>query len=88
MTEIYDSLRENLWQTRTTYWRRIRAARKEYINGEDKPDPYETVTIDSGFYYWMQNKYGIRIEFADGQVSGNYTIVDAPKEMLFRIKFP
>lgn len=82
------SLNAAVRQSRTSYWQKLRQARAEYM-GETSVDTYHSppATIGSDFYYWMQNRYGIRMDFTDGLVSGTYTVVDAKKEMLFRIKY-
>lgn len=86
--EIGISLNEAVRESRTSYWQKLRLARAEYM-GETNIDPYTNAParVGSDFYYWMQNRYGIRMDFVDGLISGTYTVVDAKKEMLFRIKY-
>ncbi len=74
-------------QAKLMYWQRLRTARIEFAD-ETGADPLTHVSKahSDGFYYWMQHKYGIQLEFIDGNISGAYTILDEKKLTLFLLK--
>ena len=76
-------------QAQLMYWKRLRNARTEYAV-EAGVDALERVSIDNneGFYYWLQRKYGIKLEFIDGNISGAYQITDQKKYTFFLLKHP
>jgi hypothetical protein len=81
----------NVNQSRLLYWQRLRLARQEYVDetglahfGIHTSSAVET----DAFTEWMDNKYGIRLEFVDGNISGAYTITDEKKMMMFLLKYP
>lgn len=76
-------------QAQLLYWNRLRGARTEYAD-ETGSDPHARVTAndDSGFFNWMQRKYGVKLEFIDGHISGAYTVVNDNKFLLFTLKYP
>jgi hypothetical protein len=88
MKDVATVITQTLGASRTAYWMKLRKARAEY-NDETNTDPYSSApaTVGSDFYYWLQNKYGIRMDFEDGLVAGTYTVIDPKKEMLFRLKY-
>lgn len=77
----------DLKQARLMYWQRLRGARLEYAS-EKGSDHRRVVAIEDDFYFWMINKYGIQLEFVDGNISGAYTIVDENLFLIFLIKYP
>lgn len=76
-------------QARLIYWQRLRGARVEYAN-ETGSDSITQIYLgaNDGFYQWMQDKYGIQLEFIDGNISGAYTVLDEKKLMMFLLKYP
>lgn len=72
-------------QSKLLYWQRLRLARNEYANEtNNRSAVFET----DGFSQWMNNKYGIQLEFVDGGISGAYTVTDEKKLMMFLLKYP
>ena len=69
------------------YWQRLRGARVEYAT-EIGVHPQEMITKGSGFYEWMEKKYGVKLEFIDGNISGAYTVTDKKKLTMFLLKYP
>lgn len=71
---------------RNDYWRKLRLARADYelnaCHGHYEPDTRYFIT-------WMLDKWGIEVSMSkevDG-ISGDYTVVDPKKYMLFQIKY-
>lgn len=91
MTYPHDSLvseynlkaENDLQQARLLYWNRLRLARREYTEETGTND----IDIDK-FSHWMNNKYGLQLEFIDGNISGAYTITNEKKMMMFTLKYP
>ena len=79
----------NKRQAELLYWSRLRGARLEYAEKEGV-DPWQEVntTDENGFYYWMQRKYGVKLEFVDRHISGAYQVIDDKKFMFFTLKYP
>lgn len=87
---IYEKIKtqNDIRQQRLLYWSRLRGARQEYA--DDTGNPLDPVSVNdtNGFYYWMQRKYGIKLEFVDGNISGAYTVIDQKKLTLFLLRYP
>lgn len=78
-------------QARLMYWNRLRLARREYVEetGLNHFGIHTSSAIETdAFTEWMNSKYGIRLEFIDGNISGAYTITDEKKMMMFLLKYP
>jgi hypothetical protein len=73
-------------QAQLMYWQRLRLARREFAE-ENGIDQLYIGNIDQ-FTDWMNKKYGIRLEFVDGNISGAYTVTDEKKMMMFLLKYP
>ena len=70
---------------RQQYWSALRLAREEYM--QEHKGVYD-LTARPTLHYWVEEKYGLRMEM-DGQ--GNYTqsftIVDPKRYLIFQLKF-
>ena len=75
-------------QARLLYWQRLRGARVEYADETGSDSITQVTKHNDGFYQWMQDKYGIQLEFINGNISGAYTILDEKKLMMFLLKYP
>ena len=63
---------------------------KEYWTKEIHPEPVPAYEINEEFYIWLQEEYGIDVEFRDAHgirgISG-YNITDEQKFLMFMLKF-
>ena len=68
--------RKNRWK----YWNLLKLVRKEFM--EDKPqfDAYD-------FESYLKDKYGIKMNMLDGNISDGYEIVDEQKYLIFLLRF-
>lgn len=69
---------------RNRYWAMLKRARQEYTDLVDGTEYNDGI---NGFYYFMQQNYGIKIEIVDtDKIGGEHYIVDDQKYMLFLLK--
>lgn len=71
---------------RDDYWKMLYNARQEFLKlTEQSSAEYDG---DSGaFYYYIKQNYGLQIETIDGNISGEYAVVNEKKYLLFLMKF-
>jgi hypothetical protein len=83
----------NSTQLRNLWWAKLRQAKAEYEESTKdafvQPPSHEKHGRDTnGFYYWMQLRYGIRMQFDNsGNILGTFETTDKKKFMLFQIKY-
>ena len=71
-------------EKRLKYWTAIRTAHVDYEQNENHG--YYEPTLN-GFKAWMERKWGVKVEFIDGNISAMYTVVDEPKYSMFILKY-
>ena len=71
-------------EKRLKYWTAIRAAHIDYEQNENHG--YYEPTLN-GFKSWMERKWGVKVEFIDGNISSTYSVVDEPKYSMFILKY-
>jgi hypothetical protein len=71
---------------RDRYWRMLRSAKNEFLNltGQESAE-YDI--LDGAFYYYLERNYGLKVELIDGQISGEYSVINEKKYLLFLLKF-
>jgi hypothetical protein len=86
-TEDIPSLQEQR-EKRDQYWAMLYQARQDFLffmlsgrsSLEYDPDP-------GAFFYFLKQNYGLLVETVDGQITGDYAIVDEKKYLLFLLKY-
>lgn len=68
------------------YWSMLRSAKDEFYRLVAQ-EGIADLMDDGSFYYFLQQNYGLRIELIDGNIAGEYHIVDEKKYLLFLMKF-
>lgn len=85
MTYEYKSWIDEDKAQRNRYWVAVREMRKEYTK---EHEGVHDLTARPTVHYWAEQRYGFRMEVTgDGDYSGNYTVIDPKKFMLFQIKY-
>lgn len=69
------------------FWQKLRRARTDYMQRLGDVRAQDPFKINSSFYDYMQNIYGINLILIDGDISSFYDIVDEKKFMLFQLKY-
>lgn len=71
---------------RYQYWKMLRSAKNEFLDltGQENTE-YDI--LDGAFYYYLERNYGLRVELIDGQIAGEYSVIDEKKYLLFLLKF-
>ena len=69
---------------RNEYWRMLRAAWADYQANE--LGPYGEPNLNS-FNYFMQRRYGMRVNMVGGNIDSSYQILDDKKHTLFLLKY-
>lgn len=69
---------------RNEYWRRLRAAWEDYQANE--LGPYGEPNLNS-FRYFMERRYGLRVNMVGGNIDNSYQIIDDKKHTLFVLKY-
>jgi hypothetical protein len=65
---------------RNQYWNALRAARTDYMLGNKN--------VDTGFYYHMQRKYGVKPDLdPQGNLMATYSVLDKKKFLLFQLEY-
>ena len=84
-TEAIPSLREQR-EKRDQYWRMLFQARQDFLALTAQASiEYD---VDPGaFFYFLKQNYGLLVETVDGQITGDYAIVDEKKYLLFLLKY-
>jgi hypothetical protein len=65
---------------RNDFWATLKKLRDEFQNEHTNFDAYE-------FEEWITDKYGIKLNFVEGNIGGDYQIVDEQKYILYVLKF-
>ena len=77
-TKEYVQSLEDERSQRMKYWAMLRKAKAEF----------ESTHRYVYFEHWMQNEYGLKIDYdIAGNITGNYTIVDPKKYTFFLLKY-
>ena len=71
---------------RDQYWKMLYQARQEYLILTDQ-GAAEFNMNSSAFFYYLKQNYGLQVETIDGNIAGDYAVVDEKKYLLFLIKF-
>jgi len=71
---------------RNRYWTMLRRAKLDFIKLTDQAC-IEYEIGDDAFFYYLQHNYGLRVELIDGNIAGEYVIVDEQKYLLFLLKY-
>jgi len=71
-------------EKRNQYWQALHAVRYEY-----REDIGDNIGMTGPtFPYWMESKYGIKMEHdGEGNYTQNYEVVDTKRFMFFQIKY-
>lgn len=68
--------RKKRWQ----YWEALKEVRKEYMLSKTQFDAYE-------FEDFLLQKYGLKMNIVNNNITDGYEIVDEKKYLLFLLKF-
>jgi hypothetical protein len=68
--------RKNRWK----YWNLLKLVRVEFMANRKEFDGYD-------FESYIQEKYGIKMNMLDGNISDGYEIVDEQKYLIFLLRF-
>jgi len=68
--------RKNRWK----YWNLLKLVRTEFMEGRKEFDAYD-------FESYIQDKYGIKMNMLDGNITDGYEIVDEQKYLIFLLRF-
>ena len=71
-------------QKRDEYWRRLQRAWNDYQN-EDL-GPYGEPNFSS-FKYFMERRYGLRVNMTGSNIADTYIVVNEAKHSLFLLKY-
>ena len=68
--------RKNRWK----YWNLLKLVRTEFMANRKEFDAYD-------FEMYLKDKYGIKMNMLDGNISDGYEIVDEQKYLIFLLRF-
>jgi hypothetical protein len=68
--------RKNRWK----YWNLLKLVRKEFMEDKTQFDAYD-------FETYIENKYGIKMNMVNGNITDGYQIVDEQKYLIFLLRF-
>ncbi len=71
-------------ERRNTYWRMLRAAWADYQSND--VEHYGEPDLAS-FNYFMERRYGLRVNMTGGNIDSSYQIIDDKKHSLFILKY-
>ena len=71
---------------RDRYWAMLYESRQEFIKlTEQVTAGYDT---DPGaFFYYLKQNYGLHVETIDSKITGDYTVVDEKKYLIYLLKY-
>lgn len=69
---------------RDEYWRRLQRAWADYQAGDH--GPYGEPNFSS-FKYFMERRYGLRVNMTGGNIGDTYVVVNDAKHSLFLLKY-
>lgn len=65
---------------RNDFWETLKKLRKEFQSENLVYDAFK-------FEKWVVEKYGIQLNFVEGNIGGDYQIVDEQKHLVYLLKF-
>jgi hypothetical protein len=65
---------------RISFWTTLKLLRTEYQVTHYEFDAYD-------FEKWVEEHYGIKLNFVDGNIGGDYQVVDEKKYLVYVLKF-
>lgn len=72
-------------EKRDQYWRMLYHARQDFLILTSQAWEYD---VDPGaFFYFLKQNYGLQVATIDGQITGDYAVVDEKKYLLFLLKY-
>lgn len=77
---------QQIRKKRNQYWSMLRQAKIDFIKLTDQASVEYEIGEDA-FYYYLRHNYGVQIELIDGNIAGDYAIVDEKKYLLFLLKY-
>lgn len=84
MIDHWQALSNDEQEKRNAYWQALRKAREDFIknfqHGYYEPS-------DGEFKRWMEEMYGIGIIYREGNIAGDYAILDDAKHLMFILKY-
>jgi hypothetical protein len=86
MTKKFSANLEEERRKRDGYWRMLYKARREFTNLTQQAAA-EYDTDPSKFFYYLKQNYGLHVVTVDGKITGDYTVIDEKKYLLFLMKF-
>jgi len=70
------SFRKNRWK----YWSLLKLVRVEFMEDKSNFDGYD-------FETYLEDKYGIKMNMVNGNITDGYQIVDEQKYLIFLLRF-
>ena len=71
---------------RDNYWAMLHRARQEFLQLTEQAQLEYDIPSGAFFYYLTQN-YGLQVETIDSNITGEYSVVDEKKYLIFLMKF-
>ena len=68
--------RKNRWK----YWNLLKLVRKEFMEDKTQFDAHD-------FETYIENKYGIKMNMVNGNITDGYKIIDEQKYLVFLLRF-
>lgn len=65
---------------RNNFWATLKVLRTEFQVEHEQFDAYV-------FEDWVEKKYGIKLNFVEGGIGGDYRVVDEQKYLIYLLKF-
>ena len=84
MEQKFHDWSQDYIERRDRYWRMLRAAWSDYQANE--LGPYGEPNFAS-FNYYMERRYGMRVNMTGGNIDSSYQILDDKKHTLFILKY-
>lgn len=73
---------EEYIKKREKFWSVLKLIRKEFM-AETKSTSYDSYEFEE----YVKEKYGIKLNFVEGNIGGTYEVVDQQKHLIFLLKF-
>lgn len=84
MEQNFQDWNREYTERRDKYWRMLRAAWADYQSND--LGPYSEPNFAS-FNYFMQRRYGLKVNMTGGNIDSSYQIVDDKKHTMFLLKY-
>jgi hypothetical protein len=84
MEQKFQDWNKEYIERRNDYWRMLRTAWADYQAMDH--GPYGEPNFSS-FNYFMQRRYGMRVNMTGGNIDSSYQILDDKKHILFLLKY-